>query len=345
MISKERVMAAVKWKQVDLIPVFANKSPMGPKVIGRKLDRSYFLDDEAMTSSEMAMLYLVDDDVVCLNLAPALQDVLGARLLWPDDDHPQFGAPTISSLEDAEKLVERLELSQVLENEFVKALLATTRSVKMVIGESVALEVNCYGVFNLAARLMGLEKLMWATLRQKPLVHRLRDLIAETQVALARPFRDAGADILSIGDGMSSPVCISPKIYGEMALPHLTKTIEGSGRTGSVTLRHPCGGEYPIIDQVGRTGADILYFSELAVLDVAQKIFVRRHAVAGGVDPVHSLFLGDEKSIDADLKATIGRLKHKTGVIIQPGCGLSPNIPVKSLAAMVRATRRHSRDM
>jgi [methyl-Co(III) methanol-specific corrinoid protein]:coenzyme M methyltransferase len=244
-----------------------------------------------------------------------------------------------------DRLEEKLDLPRVLNNEFIQALLDTTRSVKRQIGENVTLEVNSYGVFNFAARLLGIERLMSATIREKKLVHRLCDKIAGLQVALAAPFVEAGADLLSIGDGMSSPSCISPKIYGELALPYLTKTIQGFKMTGALTLYHPCGGEYPIIDQVGHTGADILYFSELVDLDVAQKIFVRRHAVAGGVDPANTLFLGDVHTVDVRLKETIGKLKHKTGVIIQPGCGLSPNIPIENLQAMVSATRKYSENM
>ncbi|MDR1916224.1 MAG: hypothetical protein LBQ58_06600 [Synergistaceae bacterium] len=345
MISKERVFAAVRWREVDCIPVFANKSPMGPALIGKKLNRDFFLSAESMTKSELALFEAVDDDVICLNLAPAIQDVLGARLLWPENDHPQFEAPTVFSIDDVRALEGRLELNRVLKNDFIQALLETTRFVKTQIGESVVLEVNSYGVFNFAARLMGIEGLMSATIRDKDLVRRICDVIADLQVALAEPFVEAGATLLSIGDGMSSPSCISPKIYGELALPYLSKTIQGFKRTGALTLYHPCGGEYPIIDQVGSTGADILYFSELVDLDVAQKIFVRRFAVAGGVDPANTLYMGDVHTVDQRLKETIGKLKHKTGVIIQPGCGLSPNIPIENLQEMVRATRRYSADM
>jgi MtaA/CmuA family methyltransferase len=342
MLSKERVFAAVHWKNVDYIPVFANKSPMGPALIGKKLNRDYFLNSESMTKAELALLEIVDDDVVCLNLAPATQVVLGARLNWPENDHCQFEAPSVLNLEDVERLEERLDITNVMRNDFIQALLDTTRSVKRQIGDRVTLEVNSYGVFNFAARLLGMERLMSATIREKELVRRLCDRIADLQTVLAAPFVDAGADLLSIGDGMSSPSCISPKIYGELALPYLTKTIQGFKKTGALTLYHPCGGEYPIIDQVGGTGADILYFSELVDLDVAQKIFFRRHAVAGGVDPANTLFLGDVNTVEQRLKETIGKLKHKTGVIIQPGCGLSPNIPIENLRAMVRATRRYS---
>jgi uroporphyrinogen-III decarboxylase len=112
-----------------------------------------------------------------------------------------------------------------------------------------------------------------------------------------------------------------------------------------LTLYHPCGGEYPIIDQVGQTGADVLYFSELVDLDVAQKIFFRRFAVAGGVDTVNTLYLGDVKTVDRELQKTIGKFKHKTGVILQPGCGLSPNIPVENLQSMVKAARKYSGEL
>ena len=73
-ISKERVMAAVRWKDVDCIPVFANKSPMGPALIGKKLNRDFSLSADSMTRSELALFEIVDDDVICLNLAPAIQD-------------------------------------------------------------------------------------------------------------------------------------------------------------------------------------------------------------------------------------------------------------------------------
>jgi len=341
MTSKERVSAAVNFKKLDYIPVFANKSPMGPAVIGRKLNRDYFLDAVAMTKSELAMYELVDDDVICLNLAPALQDVMGARLNWPENDHPQFGEASVFGIDG----VEALDFTNALKNEFVQALLETTRQVKKAVGELVMVEVNSYGVFNFAARLLGLETLMSATRKNKELVHRICDKIADLQVDLAQPFVDAGADLLSIGDGTSSPSCVSPQIYGELALPYLTKTIQGFKKTGAVTLYHPCGGEYPIIDQVGKTGADILYFSELVDLDVAQKIFFRRFAVAGGVDPANTLYLGDIHTVDAHLKETLGKLKYKTGVIIQPGCGLSPNIPIENLQAMVKAVRKYSEQM
>jgi uroporphyrinogen decarboxylase len=313
---------------------------MGPALIGTKLNRNFFLSSDLMVRSELALFEAVDDDVICLNLAPAIQDVLGANLLWPENDHCQFKEATVFTLEDAEAL--DVSLKKALANEFIQALLETTRSIKKAIGESVTLEVNSYGVFNYASRLLGVERLMSATTKDKPLVHRLCDKIADLQVELAMPFVEAGADLLSIGDGMSSPSCISPKIYKELALPYLKKTIEGFKKTGALTLYHPCGGEYPIIDLVGQTGADVLYFSELVDLDVAQKIFFRRFAVAGGVDPANTLYLGDVKNVDEDLKKTISKLKHKTGVIIQPGCGLSPNIPVANLQAMVKATRKYS---
>ncbi|MDR0886715.1 MAG: uroporphyrinogen decarboxylase family protein [Clostridiales Family XIII bacterium] len=338
MTSKERVYAAIHFKKVDYIPVFGNKSPMGPALIGRKLDQNYFLDADAMTDSELAMFEAVDDDVICLNLAPATQDALGAHIHWPENDHPQFESASVATLED----VEKIDFSDALDNEFVRALLETTRKIKKAVGETVTLEVNSYGVFNFASRLLGFDPLMLATVRNKELVHKVCDKIADLQVYLAQPFVDAGADLLSIGDGTSSPSCISSKIYGELALPYLTKTIQGFKKTGAMTLYHPCGGEYPIIDQVGKTGADVLYFSELVDLDVAQKIFIRRHAVAGGVDPTNTLFLGNPESIDENIKQTIGKLKHKTGVIIQPGCGLSPNIPIENLQAMVKATRKYS---
>jgi hypothetical protein len=54
---------------------------MGPDLIGTKLNRAFFLNADLMVKSELALFDAVGEDVICLNLAPAIQDVLGASLI------------------------------------------------------------------------------------------------------------------------------------------------------------------------------------------------------------------------------------------------------------------------
>ncbi|MGD0152822.1 MAG: uroporphyrinogen decarboxylase family protein [Thermacetogeniaceae bacterium] len=90
-----------------------------------------------------------------------------------------------------------------------------------------------------------------------------------------------------------------------------------------------------------RPGADLLVFSELVDLAVAQKVFVGRIAVGGTVDPSQVLFLGTPQEVDEHVREIIERLPFKTGAILAPGCGLSPNYPVENLKAFLDAARRH----
>jgi uroporphyrinogen decarboxylase len=343
MTPRERVLAALKFKAVDYIPVFTAKSPMGPALIGKKLGREYYLDPDVMARSELALLDLIDDDAAMVGASAGLQSALGANLSWPENDHCQAGGPSITSMYDVERLDN--SLSKALGNELLQASLEVIRRIRRAVGDRVVIETGFWGAFTSSSYLLGADGLMGAVMRCPELVHKLCGKIVDLQVSIFKYFVEAGADIISLADPMSSPTCISPSYYTRFALPYLTRAVQGIQNAGAFVRYHPCGGEYPIIDQVGLTGADILHLSELVDIDVAQKIFFRRHVVSGGVDPTNTLYMGDTNTVDLRIRELIGKLKHKTGVIIRPGCGLSPNIRIENLQAMVRSARKYSAEL
>lgn len=338
MTSKERIQNALKFKPVDYIPVSTDKEPMGAALIGVKYNRDYYLRPEIMAKAQMAIWEKVRDDAVNLRATPALQEGLGCILLWPENDHIQFGKAIIKTREDAEKL----EIPDPNKSELMAALLEAVRILRKWAGNEIFVEVGSHGIFNTASRLMGVEKMIESTIRDRELLDIVCNKIVDADIRLAGALKEAGADLRGAGDAMCSPAVLSPKMFASIAVPHIRRQMKGYRDAGLIAQYHPCGGEYPIIDQMKDLGADTVSFSELVDLDVAQKIFYRRIAVGGGIDPINTLYLGTPESVDSDTKEVIGKLKHKSGVIIRPGCGLSTNIPVKNLAALTRAVRKYS---
>lgn len=337
MTSKERVTAAISWQKVDRFPVFAGAGGLGAQLIGRQYNRDFVADGAAMGEAALAAWSTFQDDFVQVYATPALLEAFGASLIWPQNDYPQFKEPVIATPTD----VDRLELPDPRRDKYMLAVQEAIRIAKKQAGDQILVATIFYGVFNVAARLLGSDKLLISTIRDPDLVHRLCRKIVEGEIRYAEALAEAGAGLIGIGDAMSSPACISPQIYRSLALPYLTEVVQGIRCTGAYAMYHPCGGEYPIIDQVGDTGADLLYFSELVDLGVAQQIFVKRAAVVGGVDPAGVLFQQTPQEIEEHVRQLIAGLRLKTGAIIAPGCSLSPNMPLESIKAMVATVKKY----
>ena len=338
MTSKERVLNAIRFKNVDYIPVNTKKDPMGPALIGRKIEPDFYLDGEAMAKAELALLEEIPDDFTGIMVRNAVQISLGANMYWPGDDHPQNGEPAIHNLEEAKAI----QIPDPYKNEWLKATIDCLRILREKLGEDRLIECCSDGVFNIAASLCGTDYLMKYFLTNRELVNTVCDKIIEFFKVYGAALHENGLDIFYTGDATSSPSCISPALYKEVALDYHKAWIKNAKDEGMLTNYHPCGGEYPIIDYVGQTGADILWFSDLVDLRVSQQIFYHRYCVAGDVNATELLFMGDAQSIDEYIKELLSGLKHKSGAIIQPGCALSPNIPVENLRALVESVRRHS---
>jgi uroporphyrinogen decarboxylase len=335
MTSKERVLAALKWEKVDRLPVFAGVA-CAPKILGRKMNREFLLDGEAQAESQWQAWRYFGDDLLYLYNDGAMIEAFGADSIWPDDDYPMIKNILIKTHADADAL----PVPDPHKDPFMKETLKAIRILKERADDKVLVGGFVNGIFNLTGRLMGTEALMKNLVRDPELVHKVCGKILQTQVRYAEAQAEAGADHVLMPDATSSPSCLSHEDYVKWALPYLTKAVKGYQAAGLIVTYHPCGGEYPIIDKVAETGADILNFSELVDLAVAQKIFVGRRAVAGTVNPSEVLFLGTPEETEQHVKEIIARLRFKTGAILTPGCGLSANIPYENVKAMVDAVKK-----
>lgn len=334
--SRERVNGALRHEDIDRIPIFGNVSAAGPQLIGRKHNKEYFLDSEAMAAGALAAWETFGDDLIQVG-SGCLAESLGADLVWPDNDHPTYNRAVITSHADAD----RLRVPDPAQDRLLQASLQAIRSVRKKVGDQVLIRGIFVSIFNAAADLLGTEKLLISIYRDPELVHKVVRVVTDTAIKYGELAIEAGADLMGIGGAVSGPACMSPKTYAEVALPYLTEQTKAYQKAGAIVSNHPCGEEYPIIDIVGRSGPDIIHFTELFDLAIAQKIFVGRIAVSGGIDPSRVLFLGTPKEVDEHIKGIIESLPYKTGVILQPGCGLSPNFPHENLRAMVHATRKY----
>ncbi|MDR1604651.1 MAG: uroporphyrinogen decarboxylase family protein [Gracilibacteraceae bacterium] len=339
MTCKERVQAAVKYEDIDRLPVF--KGYFSPaRLVDRKMNYSFFTDAEAIAEACWQAWKYFDDDGIHLLDGGFMEEEFGADSIWPENNYPMINHILVTDHEAADALKE----PDPYKDSVFTAILKATEILRKKAGDEVMVCGFINGTFNYAARLMGTENMMNYLATDPELVHKVCRKVADAQVRYAKAYGEAGIELIFMPDATSAPACISPKTYGKMALPYLKEAVKGFQDAGALAMYHPCGGEYPIIDQIGQTKADIYYFSELVELDVAQKIFVDRAAVAGTVNGSRELFLGTPEIVDEHVKGIIDRLKYRTGAIIMPGCGLSPNCKYENVKAMVDATKEYGKN-
>ncbi|MHC6179069.1 uroporphyrinogen decarboxylase family protein [Clostridium sp. JNZ X4-2] len=336
--SRERVLRAVNWKAVDRLPVFS-ATLLAPQIINRNFSREFLLDSEALAEVYYKQWEYFKSDIVMLSVATGEHEALGADMYWPKNDYPMIRNPIIKTHADADNL----KVPDLRKNDLVQSILKAIRIIRKKVGNHIMIGSISGGPFNTAGLLFGTESLMSNVKKDPELVDKVCKVVVDASIQYAELQVEAGADLIFMPDATSSPSCLSPAQYRERALPHITRSVQGFKKAGAIAMYHPCGGEYPIIDQVSQTGADILYFSELVDLSVSQKIFVGRHCVAGGVDPSGTLFLGSPEEVDENVRKIVDSLKFKTGAIVMPGCGLSPNIPFENVKAMVDAVKKYGK--
>ncbi|MDR1321688.1 MAG: uroporphyrinogen decarboxylase family protein [Gracilibacteraceae bacterium] len=339
MTCKERVLAAVKYDDVDRLPVFRGYfTPT--KLVNRKLNYSYWTDGEAIADSCWQAWKYFDDDIILTLDGGFMTEEFGAKFKWPEDDYPQNNTILVKSHADADALPD----PDPYKDPVFLAIMKATQILRKKAGDEVLVGGFINGTFNYVASLMGAENLMMFLATDPELIHKVCKKVAAAQVRYAKAYGEAGIELIFMPDACSAPACISPKTYGKMALPYLKQAVKGFQDAGALAMYHPCGGEYPIIDQIGQTKADIYYFSELVDLDAAQKIFVDRAAVAGTVNGSKELFLGTTEEVDLHVKGIIDKLKYRTGAIILPGCGLSPNCKYENVKAMIDAVKKYGKN-
>jgi len=202
-------------------------------------------------------------------------------------------------------------------------------------GREVPIVAGMEGPFTTCARIFGVQKMMAATIKDRPLVEKLLDKVSSVVAEFAKTAEEFGADCLFLPDPVSSSSMISPKMYREMALPHVRRVLKDLKMP---TILHVCGNTEPILDMMAETGANILNIDQCMDLGKAKQRVAGRCGVGGNVDPCDILLNGTVEDVK---KETLKCLQQggKDGYVLMAGCGVAPATPLENLRAMVDTAR------
>ena len=331
MNSLQRMTKRLGGEPVDRPPNFNIFMTFAAHHIGQPLSK-YHLDHRVLVEANMAALKDFDVDIVQAISDPYREAAdFGLEVEFPADDLPLNRTPLLGE-PDA---IRKLRPPDPYSGKRMSDRLEAVRLFREKVGGQVPIMGWVEGALAEAADLRGVTSLLMDLIQRPDWVKQLLEICAEVEIAFARAQVEAGADIIGLGDAISSQ--ISPRMYREFALPYEQRIFKVVHDMGAIARLHICGDTGKIVDAMVESGADIIDLDWMVDMQAAADAFGDRVSFCGNFDPVAVMLHG---SPDKVYQATrecmrIGGPRSFSAA----GCEIPDGTPHENLHAQSRALR------
>ena len=263
----------------------------------------------------------------------AAAQALGCQAEYPQGEIPRVSAPALGGWHE----LDRLRIPDPRKTFPLTVVLEAVAILKQEIGpHTTILATVDQGPFTLSSLLIGMMPFLTelAVRDHEAEVHRLLRFCAEFTLAYGIALRQAGADMVRMGDSASGPDMISPAMYATYAFPYQQWLSQEFRKRDIVFEFHICGQATRIIHQMVATGAAFLEIDEKTDLATA-KDAVRERAGIGGVISPALLRFGSPLEVEEACRQELLAWLPQGGLFFGPGCTIPWDSPEANIRTMV----------
>jgi hypothetical protein len=265
MIPRERMLAALAFKPVDIVPLEIHSSTAGLFEHGQKLlDLMRSLGHDFDDQSSLALPVVPPEEFDADGrYHKFVTDEWGT--FWEHRIYGVWGYRMRYPLADISKLDSyRLPEVRLLEGEELKQVQvagAAQRQRYFHRGGGVSL-------FETMQSLRPFEDVLIDINQDTPEINRLADRLVDYYAVLVANALAAGVDAVTFGDdfGTQQAMMISPKAWRRFFKPRYETLLEPVKRRGKLAFFHSCGAIGPILDDLRATGMDTIW-PQLSLFD------------------------------------------------------------------------------
>jgi MtaA/CmuA family methyltransferase len=320
MNSLERVRRRLQGEPVDRAPNFDIYMTRAAHHAGRPLSQ-YYLDYRALVEANLAVLEAFDLDIVQTLSDPYREAAdMGLEVEFPEDDLPVRKRVLLEKPED----LARLKRVDPADGRRMSDRLGAIRSLVEKVGEDVVVMGWVEGGLALACDVRGDTNLMLDLHDRPEWVEELLELLVEQQIAFAREQIALGAHMIGLGDAIAS--LVSPKQYRQFALPYEQRIFAAVKEAGAIPRLHICGDTNHLVEDMARSGAEIVDLDWMVDLGRAAEVFgPDGPAPCGNFDPVEIMLRGTPEKVAAATRscAAAGGPRHFSAA----GCEIPDDTP------------------
>jgi MtaA/CmuA family methyltransferase len=204
------------------------------------------------------------------------------------------------------------------------------RLVKEDLGNNVAISGIIPGPYTLLLYLTESSSL-FTEMKREP--NAVRDALFQLSSFLSQcgaAYREAGADFITVHEMGGSPGFIGPTVFEQFVLPSVQQLIS---RLSGPSVLSVCGNTNRAMGLLALTGAGAISVDQTNDL-MLSRAMLNDILLFGNLDPVDTLWQGDETSI----KAAVRGVKEAGVDGVWPGCDLAIQTPIQNLRTFFQSS-------
>ncbi len=202
-------------------------------------------------------------------------------------------------------------------------------------------------IFEISWYLRGMDNFMLDMLKNTDLAEALLEKITDLRVGMAQKYAKYGADILMLGDDVSTQIdmMISPNLWRQMLKPRLQKVIQAAKRTKPdiLVFYHGDGNIQAIIPDLIEIGIDILNPVQPECMDPLElkKIYGDSLSFWGTIGTQTTLPFDSPKDVKEMCAKSIKEIGKGGGLLLAPTHMIEPDVPWENVEAFIEAVKEY----
>lgn len=328
MNGRERIFALIDGKAVDRVPLMPITMMFAADQVGAKY-LQYVTDYRVLAEAQLRTAERFGLDFVSCISDPARECAdLGAPVRFFDDQPPAF-VESEALLADKSALA-RLKVPDPMAGGRMHDRVKAAALLKEKAGADLIVEGWIEGPCCMAANLRGINTLMLDFYDDPAFVEDLLAFVTEVAIAFARAQREAGVDLMGVGDAPAS--LIGRPLFENVIAPWHAKLVEALRGMGLMTRSHICGNTSKISEARARLGYDIIDIDSQVAPELARQKMGPETIILGNVPTVAVM----EKGTPDDVRQSAAACHRALGqrFILSAGCEVPRSTPIANMDAL-----------
>jgi MtaA/CmuA family methyltransferase len=336
MTGRERLFAVYQGKEVDHLPLMPITMMFAGDWLGVNY-RQYVTEHQILAAAQMKLAADFDFDYVSVISDPAREAAdLGATVEWFDNQPPAI-VESQALLSDKTMLA-KLNIPDPLVGKRMSDRIRGVELLRKGAGGEKLIEGWVEGPCALAADLRGLNTLMTDFFDDPGFVHSLFEFAVEVGRRFGLAQKDAGADLIGVGDAAAS--LVGPRLYQDFVVSYERQLVQALQKEGALVRLHICGNTRRIFPAMASVRAEQVDLDWMAPIREAREQMGPAQVLAGNIDPVRVLRNGTPDLIETALSECHRQAGGR--YIVSAGCEVPRGTPAINLQAMVEYARNHA---
>jgi uroporphyrinogen decarboxylase len=254
----------------------------------------------------------------------------------PIEDNSSDGPALMESVIKSLDQLDSLNGDGVLKNPVMQGIIQSQHIVADAIGKQTLTMPTQWAPFTFAARILGPEAVMWATMEDPERLSELVRFSTELIWSIIEPIMEH-EDILgaNLADPVASGDMISPDTFRQFVAPALKVLVDRIRAKGKYSMIHICGDTTRILEDIANIRPNCFSLEAKVDLGKAKEILGGKVCVAGNVPPTGAFLTGTPQDVINEANTCIEAWGEGGGFVLTLGCDFPKTVPIENVMALM----------